>query len=86
MLGWSLHMLIALSTGSVILALESTIHEFSLIFRVFVAFWKKCPVPLILKYHQIGCFLHSPQELFCLRIFSFQKKEVRCFSKMLCYL
>ena len=41
MLGLVLYVLIVLSTGSVILKLESTIYEFSLIFRVFVAFWKK---------------------------------------------
>ena len=38
--GWFLYVFIALSIGSVILELES-IYEFSLIFRVFVAFWKK---------------------------------------------
>ena len=36
-----IYVLIALSTGSVILKLESTIYQFSLIFRVFVAFLKK---------------------------------------------
>ena len=40
-LGWFLYLLIALSTGSIILELESIIYEFSLIFRVFVAFWKQ---------------------------------------------
>ena len=38
MLGWFLYVLIALSTGSVMLELESTIYEFSLIITVFVAF------------------------------------------------
>ena len=47
---------------------------------------KKCSVLLILMYHQIGCFLHYLQELFCLQIFSFQKKEVGYFPKKLCYL
>ena len=59
-------MLIVLSTGSAILKLESTIYEFSLIFRVLLHFEKNWSVPLILKYHQIGCFLHYPRELFCL--------------------
>ena len=39
MLQWSLHVLTALSTESVIQELESTTYHFSLIFRGFVAFF-----------------------------------------------
>ena len=41
MMSWILYVLIALTTGSLILELESSIYEFTLIFSVFVAFWKK---------------------------------------------
>ena len=75
MLGWSLHMLIALSTGSVILALESTIHEFSLIFRVFVAFWKKCPVPLILQVSSDRMFSSLSSRVILFANFLFSEKR-----------
>ena len=67
MLGCFLFVLIALSTGSVILELRSTIYEFSLIFTVFVAFWKKlfssCDTTLF-------CSLSSKIILFANLVFS----------------
>ena len=79
---WFLYVLTALSTGSVLLELESTIYH-----RVFVVFLKKkISVFLMLKYHQIWCFLHYSQKLFCLQIFSSQEKEVACLPRKFCCL
>ena len=59
------YVFIHLSTHSVILEWESAIYKFSLIFRVFAAFRKKLFASSDTNYHQIWCFLHYPQELFC---------------------
>ena len=80
-LWWFLYMLIALSAGSIILQIEPTIYEFSLIFSFCCILKKKNLVPLILKYPQIWCFLHYPQELFCLWIFFSQKRGWKFFQK-----
>ena len=70
MLRWFLYVLFALTAGSVVLELESTIFEFSLILRAFATFWKKF-------------FSSSDTKAFCLRIFSFQKKDCMFSQKAL---
>lgn len=73
---WFLCVLFALSTRSMILQPESTIYKFSLIFRVFVAFWKKIAQFLwylsIIRYY---IFFTIFKSYFVCEFFLLQKKR-----------
>ena len=79
MLEWFLYVLIALSTGSVILDLKSTIYEFSLIFRVFVSFWKKMFSSSDTKVSSDRIFSSLSSRVVLSANFLFSQKKFGCF-------